>query len=61
MMMTTTKILTIKIKKMTSWWFQPISKILDIRQIGSFPQVGVKIEKYLSCHHPDDDELTIQT
>ena len=21
------------------------------RQIGSFPQVGVEIKKYLSCHH----------
>ena len=27
----------------TSWWFQPIGKIL-ISQIGSFPQVGVKIK-----------------
>ena len=28
-----------------SWWFQPIWK--NISQIGSFPQVGVKIKKYL--------------
>jgi len=21
------------------------------RQIGSFPQIGVDIKKYLSCHH----------
>ena len=27
----------------TSWWFQPLLKIL-ISQIGSFPQVGVKIK-----------------
>ena len=27
---------------MASWWFQPILK--NISQIGSFPQVGVKIE-----------------
>jgi len=28
----------------TSWWFQPISKIW-ISEIGSLPQVGVKIKK----------------
>ena len=27
-----------------SWWFQPIRKILVTSQIGSFPQVVVKIQ-----------------
>ena len=27
---------------LSSWWFQPIGKILDIRQMGSFPQVKIK-------------------
>ena len=30
---------------MSSWWFQPIPK--NISQIGTFPQVGVKIKKSL--------------
>ena len=29
----------------TSWWFQPIWK--NISQNGSFPQIGVRIKKYL--------------
>ena len=34
-----------------SWWLnQPNWKICT-SQIGSFPHVGVKIKKYLSCHH----------
>ena len=38
-----------------SWWFQPILKILS--QNGNLPQVGVKIQKYLSCHHLDSPFL----
>ena len=34
---------------MTSWWFQSIWK--NISQLGSFPQVGIKIKHNLSCHH----------
>ena len=29
----------------SSWWI--ISRLENIRQIASFPQVGVKIDKYL--------------
>ena len=37
----------------TSWWFQPSWKILvKLDQIGSSPQVGVKI-KNLWNHHPN--------
>ena len=32
------------IPKITSWWFQP-SHLKNISQIGSFPQVAVKIHK----------------
>ena len=37
------------LKYVSSWWFQPIWKIL-YRQIGSFPQVGVKIQKNWNNH-----------
>ena len=38
-------VLAFNIGSWSSWWFQPIWKIL-YSQIGSFPQVGVKIKKY---------------
>ena len=34
----------------SSWWFQPVWKICG-RQIGSFPQIGVKLKNI--HHHPD--------
>ena len=34
---------------MNSWWFQSIWK--NISQLGSFPQVGIKMKHNLSCHH----------
>ena len=37
------------LKYVSSWWFQPIWKIL-YSQIGSFPQVGVKILKKWNHH-----------
>ena len=43
----------------TSWWFQPIWKIL-YSQIGSFPQVEVKTKKTWN-HHPDQNNDTIET
>ena len=33
-------------KTLDSWWFQ-LTHLKKINQIGSFPQVGVKIKKYL--------------
>ena len=38
-----------KIYPSTNWWFQPIWK--NIRQIGSSPQVGVKIKNASNHHH----------
>ena len=37
-------------KWMSSWWFQPISKICSSNWIIS-PRFGAKIKKCLSCHH----------
>ena len=37
------------IRNFSSWWFQPISKIL-YSQIGSFPQVGMKIKNMWNHH-----------
>jgi len=34
-------------------WTVVSTHLKNITQIGSFPQVGVKIKKYLSCHHPN--------
>ena len=34
---------------LSSWWFQPIWNILV--KMDLFPKGGVKITKYLSCHH----------
>ena len=31
------------------WWFQPLSTSF---QNGNLPQIGLKNNKYLSCHHP---------
>ncbi len=39
----------------SSWWFQPIWKIL-YSKFGSFPQIGMKI-KNISNHHPGSDCL----
>ena len=36
----------------TGWWLSHPSEKYD-RQIGSFPQVGVKIKK-IGNHHPED-------
>ncbi len=35
----------------TSWWFQPIWKILV--KLDHFPKVRGENKQYLSCHHPD--------
>ena len=37
--------------KMSSWWFQPIWKILV--KLDHFPRVRVENKKCLSCHHLD--------
>ena len=42
----------------TSWWFQPIWK--NISQIGSFPQVGMKIW-HIWNHHLEKDHQTNPT
>ncbi len=36
---------------MSSWWFQPISKILV--KFNHFPKDRGENKKSLSCHHPD--------
>ena len=33
----------------SGWWFQPICKIFV--KMGLIPQIGLNIQKYLSCHH----------
>ena len=35
----------------SSWWFQPVWKICG-SQIGSFPQIGVKLKNIWHHHHP---------
>ena len=37
--------------KRTSWWFQPLRNIFVKNR--NLPQLGVKMKKYLSCHHPE--------
>ena len=36
----------------SSWWFQLSTRLKNISQIGSFPQVGMKI-KHMWNHHLD--------
>ena len=38
------------------WWFQPIWKMLV--KLDPFPQTGMKINKYLSCHHPVKSDVS---
>ena len=48
------------LRKLTSWWLnQPIWKIW-VKMGSSSPIFGVKIKKYLTCHHPVDESPTYQ-
>ena len=45
------------INKMSSWWFQPLWKIL-YSQNGNLPQIGMKL-KNIWNHHPDDFNIRL--